>query len=190
MYRQTWYKNHLVFRDMAGILSELQAAGVPVMVVKGAALILRYHRDFGARPMDDFDVVVPTDRAARALEVLRERGWRTDRPLTEYRMRAFNGMNMHDGQGRQLDLHWHLLAEDCRPDADADFWSAAGAVDLHGTLRAGPASLRPALARLCPRPPLERGPADPMDRRRRAHRGAGGTRSTGTASSRQPGAAA
>ena len=133
VYRQTWYKNQLVFRDMVGILSELHAAGVPIMVVKGAALILRYHHDFGARPMDDFDIVVPYGRAARALEVLREHGWASNDPLSEYRMRAFNGMNMHDGEGRQLDLHWHLLAEDCRLDADADFWADADALDLHGT---------------------------------------------------------
>jgi hypothetical protein len=132
IYRQTWYRNQLVFRDMARILPDLHAAGIPTLVVKGAALILRYHGDHGARPMDDFDIVVPADRAARALDLLQRRGWRTAAPLSPYRLRAFNGIGLRDQGGRDLDLHWHLLAEDCRPDADREFWAAAEPVDLQG----------------------------------------------------------
>ena len=58
-YRLTWYKNHLQFHHMAVVLHDLHQAGIPTLLLKGAAMAVYYYRDPGLRPMEDFDLLVP-----------------------------------------------------------------------------------------------------------------------------------
>jgi hypothetical protein len=71
VYRKTWYQNQVLFHHMAGVLRALHAAGIPAMLLKGAALIQLHYTDAGLRPMADFDVLVPREQAMPAIEVLR-----------------------------------------------------------------------------------------------------------------------
>lgn len=57
----------------------LREAGVPVMLLKGAALAERYYGSYEARPMGDIDLLVPADQLQRARECLLGAGWRWNR---------------------------------------------------------------------------------------------------------------
>lgn len=60
---------------LADALDVLAAEGVPVLLLKGAALAAGVYGSFAARPMADLDLLVPAHAAARAQHRLRADGW-------------------------------------------------------------------------------------------------------------------
>ena len=136
IYRRTWYQNQMLFYRSVGVLRAFHDAGISTVVLKGAALAVLYYKDIGARPMNDFDILVPTERALTALDVLREIGLSpkkgpTDKltPPNLYRIHGFGFIN---GNGLEIDLHWHVLKGSLDPNADVDFWESPGEINVSG----------------------------------------------------------
>ena len=65
-YRLAWYKNQMLFRQVAAVLLAFEEAGLEALVLKGVALALQYYQDAGQRPMLDFDILVQPAQARRA----------------------------------------------------------------------------------------------------------------------------
>ncbi len=123
VYRHAWYCNQRLFHEAESVLQSFEAAGIPALVLKGAALTQLYYLDPGARPMDDLDVLVPPDRAADAFEMLTRSGWRQKTGEAFQTARFLNhATGLVDGSGRELDLHWNTLWQ---PASEDDFWAAA-----------------------------------------------------------------
>ena len=76
LYRQTWYRNQNLFYQIADVLEALRSAGIPTMILKGAALGVLHYGDLGLRPMADFDILVPTAQIEQTYAELGQRGWR------------------------------------------------------------------------------------------------------------------
>jgi hypothetical protein len=127
VYRLTWYKNQIAFRRLAALLRSLHDLGIDTLVLKGVPLVLLYYRDYGLRPMADFDVLVQTKDALPAFRFLSSSGWTAVSPesFRETDLSVRHGVNLRDPAGQQFDLHWHLLPECCRPEADRDLWKNA-----------------------------------------------------------------
>jgi Uncharacterised nucleotidyltransferase len=136
IYRHTWSKNQLRMRHMADTLRFFDEAGIETLILKGAPLILLYYRDHGLRPMNDVDVLIRPGCALAAVNLLRNLGWRHcdrwPRIFHESYISVGHASAFEDPDGRQFDLHWHVLPECCRTDADDDFWSAAIPTTIHG----------------------------------------------------------
>lgn len=155
VYRRTWYVNQLAVSRAGALVTSLTGAGIPVMVIKGAALSLRYYEDAGLRPMNDIDVAVPRHQARQAVEVLFDSGWRAGiTPLTgtqtgdptvaagwNGRARArtafdecyFSVRHAHGflgPQGAEVDLHWALFQGQCDAGSDDAAWEAAGSIPM------------------------------------------------------------
>jgi hypothetical protein len=132
IYRQTWYKNQMLFHRIAALLRSLQDAGIQTLLLKGAALTVLYYRDYGLRPMSDFDLLVPTEEALAAVTLLTELGWQPKkRPLEGFTNPYLSMTHAHsfvDANGHEIDFHWHVLFECCYAGADRDFWDGAVAV--------------------------------------------------------------
>jgi len=75
IYRHTWYKNQILYRQAEGILAVFQQAKLPVLMLKGAALIKRFYNDDAIRFMDDIDLMVPQADYERAASLMLEQGW-------------------------------------------------------------------------------------------------------------------
>lgn len=137
IYRRAWYENHMLFHKRAALLSAFAATGIPTLLLKGAAVAPVYYRDYGLRPLGDFDFLVPTAQAHAALRLLDGLGFRSSERRTQtfkpVYLAAVHGFPFADTEGREIDLHWHALAESCEPDADADFWAAAQPLTLEAT---------------------------------------------------------
>jgi hypothetical protein len=133
VYRLTWYKNQMLFHTITSLLRSFQRAGIDTMVLKGAALTLLCYRDYGLRPMNDFDVLVHTRDALSAVRLLRELGWNPLEfdPDEEYISVSYSH-GFADKAGREFDLHWHLFSQCRTPDADNDFWKDAALTNFHG----------------------------------------------------------
>lgn len=140
VYRRTWYHNQLLLAQGRQLAAQLAARGIPVMVLKGAALMLRHYRDVGARPMNDLDLAVPTEHAQPAVKYLLETGWqpgpegtgwtraRRPRPLEGFNPCYLGSRHAHgfrNASGIGVDLHWHVFQRQCDPSADGPSWAAA-----------------------------------------------------------------
>jgi len=137
IYRRSWYENQMLFHHAADIVQSLKEAGVRVMLLKGVATVLAYYRnEYGIRPMDDCDILVPREQVETAFARLRETGWtpKTLSPslLTPEIIPYKHAAHFRGPAGRQLDLHWHLFYECLQPDADDDFWRNAVSLDFKG----------------------------------------------------------
>lgn len=53
-----------------------QAAGIPVMLLKGAAVARVAYRSLAERPMSDLDLMVPPEHLSRAYQLAQAAGWR------------------------------------------------------------------------------------------------------------------
>jgi hypothetical protein len=135
VYRLTWYKNQIVLHNMATIVRAFHNAGIQTMVLKGTALTLLHYRDFGLRPMYDFDVLVHTEQVSAAINLLKKLDWRPkSRPLKAFKKEYFSLRHSHgfeDNSGRQFDLHWYMFPECCFVNSNDDFWDGAVSTEFH-----------------------------------------------------------
>jgi len=94
---------------LSELLGAMQAEGVRVTLLKGAAFVARYGLSPVDRPMGDVDLLVAADDARRAWALARESGWRVraDLPPVE----AYEGHHhlppLDDRTGMNLGLEIH-----------------------------------------------------------------------------------
>jgi hypothetical protein len=144
LHRHAWYQNQLNLSRVAPFLERLEGAGIRTMVIKGVPLALRFYGDLGSRPMNDVDVLVPTDRMADALRLLEQDGWRSHRDgrhpaeklTAEFSLISHHSRIVTAPDGFYVDLHWHLREQFVVPGQEMtssdDFWAAAEPIDIGG----------------------------------------------------------
>jgi hypothetical protein len=79
LYLRHRHANQVRTRVLHDVLAAYQAAGIPALVLKGAALFYLVYPEPGLRPMSDLDILVPESEAGRAQRTLAELGF--DAPL-------------------------------------------------------------------------------------------------------------
>lgn len=159
-YRKAWYQNRVLLRQVGRVLAALRAAGVPTMVLKGNAVLASLKVEIAVRPMNDGDVMVPAEHVGTAGRILGELGLHTSLDLSPGRHSVIHAAPFSEAGRYWLDLHWHVLKEDCAANADADEWAAAIPVLVDGIETLAP-SLTDQLLLACvhgvrwdPEPPL------------------------------------
>jgi Uncharacterised nucleotidyltransferase len=133
VYRLTWCKNQLLFHKISDVVQAFHDAGIRTMLLKGAALALNYYSDYGLRPMNDFDLLVPTSDAANAIKILKQLGWESAFDQPDKYLNLLHGTPFkHQASNQNIDLHWHIFAE-CRQDNDDDdFWRGSLPSNING----------------------------------------------------------
>lgn len=130
----------LQFHGVARVLRALEAAGIPVIVLKGAALAETVYPSLADRPMGDVDLLVwPADRE-QARAVLEAAGYayipEPPQPFSPFAT-TFTGEMAFRGRDRtMIELHWQLTPSEwlqhlCDLDP-APFWAAAHPLELEG----------------------------------------------------------
>lgn len=140
LYRQSWVRNHRLWHESLPVLDALEERRVPVLLLKGGALLPLYGDDWGARPMYDVDLLVPDERYEDALVLLRDLGWIPEQGQSfdwvRRRMRrTLNGWGFQRGEHGHIDLHQRALAGSLWKGADAAFWAGAVEATIDGTPR-------------------------------------------------------
>lgn len=72
-------RNLCRFARLRSVAALLDATDIPVVLLKGAALVPLVYRDMALRPMNDIDVLVRSGDAGRAIAVLEDAGFRRRR---------------------------------------------------------------------------------------------------------------
>ena len=133
VYRRTWYHNHLLLRDLAGVIARLSALGIKTLLPPDPSLLLASYNDIGLRPLDRLGIVIDpadTDGAADALIAL---GWKQTScagATNSYQDRT--SIRFHDGATRHLELRWDAGAEPCREAVRQAIWSTAIPISVLG----------------------------------------------------------
>ncbi len=145
-YYQTTATNTWLLRELASLAGSLVDHGIPVMLLKGAALLLTVYEDMGLRTLGDVDLLVPPEHAATAMGVIQSHGYALEVGNNELADAGSAGIDpgpiiAFDGQvtlRRQtpphavVDLHWTLVDRPpYRHHLPMDlFWRAARPVRL------------------------------------------------------------
>jgi len=134
VYRRAWVSNRLRLSACEELLGILNGAGIPSVLLKGAAVLVRWTSDIGLRPMDDVDVLVRREQGRVALAHLLGAGYKTvairaDR-YTDREFRKAHAVQLRDPAGMHIDLHWRALLNGRARDQDRTFWDLALPVRL------------------------------------------------------------
>lgn len=124
-YRRAFAFNSTLFHDMASVVQALSEAGIPTLVVEGAAIISRMSGESGLRPMGEFGILISPAEAGRTFATLTAMGWRPATRFSERLVASLRGVRFARPDGRRIDLQWYLLRENCYPGADEPVWTAA-----------------------------------------------------------------
>jgi hypothetical protein len=120
-----WAANVRLLSAAAPAVNALAAAGIPVILLKGASLATTVYENSALRPIGDVDILVPPDRAVAALHLLGDRGWHPPRRVGWRDLLFSHGLNLLNAPHGALDLHWYLLTECCTSGADDGLWRRA-----------------------------------------------------------------
>jgi hypothetical protein len=129
IYRGSWTANQLGLRIGRRAIEALQAAGIEVLALKGAALIGSAYGDLGARPMGDVDLAVPPPRVGDAVQALRGAGMTATENRPERLLAARHSLAFSNPGGQEVDLHRGML---WRPGLDAEFWRGSIEAEVAG----------------------------------------------------------
>lgn len=131
--RYQWTKTQLALGHGAEMIALLNQHGIPVIVLKGAALIGMGVTNAMSRSMFDVDILVPPAEVDRALRLLTDAGWTLRYDVPESRQRLLYSFDLiWPGDGSGLDLHQFALADDAGTGADDAFWAGALPVAING----------------------------------------------------------
>lgn len=111
VYRQVWFRNQLVLEHGRRALQALSAAGIPAIVLKGAALVETVYDEPALRPMEDYDVLVPREHFRRAVGVMLAGNWTFHPPLADPEPHFVfqHAVGFRREGGGELDLHWSAV---------------------------------------------------------------------------------
>ena len=143
-------RTYFLENELAHIVAALAAVGVPVMLLKGAALGRLVYDSPVERPLNDFDLLVPPDQVTVALRALAARGYEAQSLFwlsawqRRYRAEVPLICRARERWRLLLELHWALLELPYYIDAipGADIWqNAVPAPGLPGAFVPDPATL-------------------------------------------------
>jgi hypothetical protein len=134
-HRYHWCRGQVLLRGAIEAVDAVAAAHIPVLALKGLAVLPFYGGDHGRRPMSDVDLLVPRSEGAVALGVLAREGWQLAPALAG--VAIADVIAKHHGvaltrERVEIDLHWASLIEDTSERGDLGLWQRARAREVNG----------------------------------------------------------
>lgn len=134
---QSLARNMLLQNGLSQILSAFNEVGIPVIVLKGAALLGSIYRDIGLRPMSDLDILVRPEHLDRTEAIALCYGYA---PIVERVVQEHDTIDrrhlpnlIHHERGIVLEIHQHIVDSDGPYHFNLNgFWSGARPVSLLG----------------------------------------------------------
>ena len=129
--------------EIAAVLSELAASGVPAVVLKGTALAYSVYEAPIARPRLDTDLLIDSSHQDAARAVLERRGYTAppycDQLFSQFHMEKMDAF----GNPHVLDVHWKISTQPIFADVltHKDVQSRAVAIPALGPAAFGPSAV-------------------------------------------------
>lgn len=109
--RHHWVRNQYLVANGGQLLDALGQAGVPVLLLKGAAIASTMDDDLGLRTMSDCDMLVPRNRAMEVIDILARSGLLEPGRIDPRDLDVVHGITLALRKNRHanFDLHWRPL---------------------------------------------------------------------------------
>ena len=126
--RVYWLKSKLLAQRIAPTVARLEEAGIPVMLIKGSAVVWHANGDVRARPMDDIDLLVHHEHVHEALALFQEAGFvpdagaLTSADITDVVVHR-HALGLTGKDGAQVDVHWHPISCARTKQVADHFWA-------------------------------------------------------------------
>lgn len=139
-YHETGILNTLRLEELKTLLAGFRAAGLEVIVLKGAALIELVYGNPAVRPMVDLDLLVRRQDVEPAMSFLNSRHYRSStNEVAPGSMLAYDNEVHFQKQGPagwQIELHWNLFDSPYyqRHLSESEWWRTADEVSFDGEL--------------------------------------------------------
>ena len=135
--RRQLYHNRTLLHGIEHIVKRLDAAGIPVLLLKGAAICAAVRHDWSVRYMGDIDLLVPQEYAAQAWDEFDREGWdhaSQYQDLSNHSrvIESLHAIGFQNSRGTEIDLHWRSIAQRERPNQEEAFWRDAIMADAAG----------------------------------------------------------
>lgn len=130
VYARTVASNLKLYRQLGEVLTTLQDAGIPTILLKGAHLAQAVYGDIGLRSMSDLDLLVHEADLTRAHDLLLALGYQPPATVSS----TFHHLPELSKPGAfTIDLHWTILPERGVIRVPmADFWQRAKPIAVKG----------------------------------------------------------
>lgn len=115
LYMQNAIRNKVLLKELANVLNAFQENGIPVIVLKGAALLEPVYKNLALRKMSDIDLLIRNEYGSLAFQVLADAGFDSEEERFPGHAIAFEKeLHFHKAgiEPINIDLHWHLLNPD------------------------------------------------------------------------------
>lgn len=130
--RLTWYETQRLLQRVRPVMAALVDAGVPVLMLKGAPMVLSYYRTQALRPMNDVDICVHEPDLQRAMAILAAAGWQSTQHFDLDHQRFRHALQYRHPDGGELDLHWRVMYETLLPETATWGWDDTEPLDFLG----------------------------------------------------------
>jgi Uncharacterised nucleotidyltransferase len=109
--RHHWVRNQYLIANGGQLLDLLSRAGVPVLLLKGAAIASTMDDDLGLRTMSDCDMLVPRSRALEVIDLLARSDLLEPGRIDQRDLDVIHGITLALRKNRHanFDLHWRPL---------------------------------------------------------------------------------
>ncbi|MCT7975621.1 nucleotidyltransferase family protein [Laspinema olomoucense] len=133
VYRRTWCENQLIFKHLSEILQQFKSASIPSLLIKDAALCLLHYSDIGERMINNFEILVGSQDAVKAMTLLAKMGWKSKKPIGDRLSPSDCVMEFTNQANLQLMLRWHLFWDNFSETLERSFWHRAQEVSVGDT---------------------------------------------------------
>lgn len=134
-FRNSAARSLLIYRELAVILSALQPAGIPLILLKGLHLAKFVYPDPALRPMADIDLLLRHGDLLQAAQILQGLGYsylREFNPGRETRKHQHIPPLCQAGKA-PVELHWHITAPGSLLRVDLDgLWLRSRPAEVGG----------------------------------------------------------
>jgi hypothetical protein len=140
--RLTAVHNLRLRHELGRVIEALRQAGIPALALKGVVLAYTTYADPSLRPMTDLDLLVPTGKREKALEILHKVGFEYPDGIEAIHREHFRRLAPAQefcpplrlrGSALLLEVHSQLeCSEPVVPMPAGEFWSRSVTVDLKG----------------------------------------------------------
>ncbi|MDD4357184.1 MAG: nucleotidyltransferase family protein, partial [Smithellaceae bacterium] len=133
------------------VLKTLNSEGIPTIPLKGIVMANSVYENIGLREMNDFDLLVPPEKLARAAELLNDMGYK---PMQSFHLDSFTQAGKHlprfiKKDHVAIEIHWNITSPNMSYSIDPhELWDHAVPVQIldYETLMLSPEDL---LLHLC-----------------------------------------
>ena len=137
VYRRTWVENQFALQKLIPVLQSFHDADITSIILKGGAMMAGYYQNPGLRPIDEIELLIPTNRATYAVSKLSALGWRCEdggslesKPDFYFSSRTAQRFSTQDG--RKIKIRWRLSLIKGDGIIDADHWQHASETQING----------------------------------------------------------